>query len=75
MYLLLQYFSCGRKWKFYLNENKSSCSRGNIQFHAGHCTHFQAEVESLEVTEVLCTPLSYFAAQNVSLTKTICYMS
>lgn len=54
---------------------RSSFSKGNIPFHAGHCTHFQAEVESLEVTEALCTPLSYFAAQNVPLTNTICYMS
>lgn len=58
----------------FISMKRSNYSRGNIPFHAGHCTHFQAEVESLEVTEVLCTPLSYFAAENVSVTKTICYM-
>lgn len=36
---------------------RSRYSRGNIQFSAGHCTHFQVEVESLGVTEVLSTLL------------------
>lgn len=61
---------------FILMRTRSSFSRGTIPpLHARHRTHFQTEVELLKVAEVVCTPLGYLTAQNMSLTNTICYMS